>query len=149
MRILVYSSLLYAALSLDSSFATGQAKEAPRNNCFVLHIQKLGRIIETPATVVLLDRTEELTIQRKGETFCLPKQMAGQPLLDLSFAIESDRVYLTRIPIERFQTSWDIEVGIGKDALRKRACRITYHQGEPETGEIISPCLVPRGTSLR
>ena len=73
MRILLYSSLLYAVLALDSSFATGQAKEAPQKNCFVLHIQKQGRIIETPATLVLLDRTEELTIQRKGGGLLRPR----------------------------------------------------------------------------
>jgi len=157
MKIQFYGSLLVGALAIVSSFAIGQANDTQQHHCFVLHLQRRGRVIKTPGSVVLLAKNEKMTVMRNGEAFCVPEQLSREPLLDLSFTVERDRVYLTRISMERFQTSWDIDVGTraltqkGKPGPRwkRDACRVTYHQGEPETGEIVSPCVVPNGRPLR
>jgi hypothetical protein len=123
-------------------------------HCLKRNLSRNGKVLNSPQNLVLLDATETETVQSTADAFCVPEKLWNQSALDVSFLAGKDRVYLTRIPIDRFQATWDITVGhirtkgLPGHRSGKHSCLVVYKYGEPEVAEILSPCIARRGYVL-
>lgn len=121
-------------------------------HCFSLHLIKDGITVDGPTLVTVLDKIDHQTIPEQDGRFCLPPDMAAQEMLDLTFISGNERFYLMSIRISAFDAPWDLKfggkkyarlTGVPKSYDAKRSCTLTFHQGEPETGMVTSPCRFP------
>src|SRR5450432_885993 len=103
-RLPITLALLLWPCLIASAQSTG-------DRCVALHTIKDGKPLEGPKSVSFIDQHNKRSIDTDGGRFCIPKQMAEEPALDMSFTLGTERFYLPRVPIERFGAPWDISFG--------------------------------------
>lgn len=148
------SALLLTLMEVSLCISNAQ-EQSP--HCFSIHLAHDDDTVDGPHAITLLDKTRNLTVEESQGKFCIPNEMTTKPALDMSFIVGDDRFYLTRIPMERFEALWDISYGEKKYWHRTglprskatKVCTVEFHQGEPETGMITSPCRFPASTPLK
>lgn len=152
--IVIRASFWFLILLTFAPYCAG-ATEEPNARCFEIRMSKDGRAVEGPISVTFLDEKKKQTVDIQEGRFCVPKEMAGESDLDLTFVVGGERFYLTRVSIARFEATWDIAFG-GKTYARslpksmnpKKACTVIFRSGEPEVGRVQSPCRVPAATPI-
>jgi hypothetical protein len=116
------------------------AQAVDESHCFHLRVTKDGQLVQNPPSVTFLDKTERRNVDGSDGRFCVPEEMAVKEALDCTFVIGKERLYLSSISTFRFKADWDVvfgkhaavSEGWPKSADRKKACSVTFHQGEPE-----------------
>jgi hypothetical protein len=125
--------------------------------CFEIRMTKDAKRVDGPKSVTLLDQTDKQDADLREGQFCVPELMSTRPYLDVMFIIRKEKYYLTRIPIERFDSIWNIEIGEKtiksrfKSELKlidpKKNCIVEFHNGEREVGNLFFPCRIPLKTN--
>jgi hypothetical protein len=144
--IVVVKAVLILFLCSFVSRAFGQS-----GSCFSLALSKEGEHVANPTNVTFLDSTRKFDAEMHGSLYCLPTELLEDKLLDFSFISGKVRLYLTRIPVGSFHGVLSIDYGKTASARTpnsnkrraNRACVITFEGGEPETGLVQNPCVVP------
>jgi hypothetical protein len=121
--------------------------------CFEIRLTKNAKRVEGPKSVTLLDQTDKQDVDLREGQFCVPELMSKRPYLDVMFVVKKERFHLTGIPMERFDSIWDMEIGEKTIKSRfkaefkfvdpKKNCIVEFHNGEREVGNLFFPCRIP------
>jgi hypothetical protein len=126
--------------------------------CFAIHLIKDGKLVDPPPLVTFLDQSSKRDAAMQDGRFCIPREMAAEGALDLSFVLGKEKFYFPRVPMDRFGATWDVSFGnkknprlasLPKTVDTKKACSVIVHQGEPEVGTIYSPCRFPARAPIK
>ena len=145
--VLVYGLALFLYITRSEVFA--QSGNSAEPQCFAICVRLNGKAINSPRVITLKTKNDENIISREGKCFSVPPAVLKEEVVDVSFTIPKNIVYLSAISTGFLAGPWDVnlhdkhfprDVVIPKNALVSEACVVVFHIGEPERGMVQTGC---------
>jgi hypothetical protein len=145
-RLFIISALLIGIYGIVEMHAANGA-----SGCFSMVLSKDNSDRVSPPLVTFLDSSGKFEVNQENGHYCVPPQGRDRKLLDVSFVVGKDRLYLSRMPIGGLNGKLSISYGKKESARlgsasvgkNKSACTLVSSGGEPEVGVMINPCVAP------
>jgi len=131
---------------------TAQSTNTSKPNCFRVRVSLNGNVLDGPDVITLRTKQNESLVSLEGGCFRVPPALLAENALDVVFSVPGNKIYLTAIATGFFTDSWDIDLedkkftrksGLPRHAHSREACQVVFHGGEPERGQLQTPCRAP------
>lgn len=110
-RSLLVTLLLICILGVGKMYASNDTK-----SCFSITVRKDNTDQKSPSILTLLDSSGKIELTQERGGYCIPEEWRNRKLLDVSFVVGKDRLYLTRIHVENLRGTLLISYGKAETA---------------------------------
>jgi hypothetical protein len=145
--LLVYGLALFYYITESELFAQAGKFEGPQ--CFAIRVRLNGKAIDSPQIIALKTKNGESMASLEGNCFNVPPAVLKEEVVDVSFTIPKNIVYLSTISTDFLAGPWDVDlqdkrfpqdIVIPKNARVSEMCAVVFHVGEPERGIVQTGC---------